>query len=131
MPKPAILLVDDEPHILKALERSLHRLDYHILTAPDGRSALAVLEQTHVDLLITDYRMPEVSGEQLLEIVRHLYPGLSRIMLTGYSSLDESQSIVESGLAHVLIRKPWNEDELRDLIASMLQGDYHDHDSNE
>ena len=123
MPKPTILLVDDEPHILNALERSLHRLNYRIITAGDGKSALTILEQIPVELLITDYRMPEMSGERLLEIVRQLYPNLLRLMLTGYSSLDEAQSIVERGLAQRLIRKPWNEDELHSAISGILQQD--------
>ena len=83
--KSVILVVDDEPSILSALTRLLRRSRYTVLTAQCSDAALSVLASTPVDLLVSDMRMPQVDGADLLAQAQRLYPDTMRILLTGYS----------------------------------------------
>lgn len=120
MDKPVVLLVDDEPRILSALTRSLRREGYQLLTASCGEDALEVLGREQIALIISDYRMPGMNGDELLAKVRDSYPQIRRMMLTGYSSLDKAKDIAGLGVAERLIMKPWNLDELRSAISELL-----------
>ena len=90
---PSILLVDDEPSVLSALRRVFRPAGYEILTAESGEAALEVLASTEVDLIVSDMRMPNMSGAAFLSRARSLYPDTMRILLTGYSDI---ASIVEA-----------------------------------
>ncbi|MEC9255510.1 MAG: response regulator, partial [Pseudomonadota bacterium] len=82
--KPVILLVDDEENILKSLTRSLGRLDVDITTASSVGDALYILENTDVDLVISDMRMPGADGAELLKTVAEKSPHTLRFLLTGH-----------------------------------------------
>ncbi|NTV91361.1 MAG: response regulator [Clostridiales bacterium] len=107
-----ILLVDDEMQILKALGRILDDTDYSILTAVDGWEALDILSKNPVDMVISDVRMPSMNGCELLEKVRTMYPGIIRVILSGYMERDIIPRAMEDGLAKLYILKPWDVDEL-------------------
>ncbi len=116
MSKYNILLVDDSPKILKALQRVFQTMqDYLVFTALSAKAALAVMESEKIDLLITDERMPETSGTELLSTVRVLYPEIVRIMLTGQTDMDVAKNAINKGEIYRFFTKPWDDFEL--LIA--------------
>ena len=85
-----LLLVDDLAEILSLLEEELSNEGYKLYTANGGNEAIRILETQHIDLMITDIRMPDMLGFQLLEIVRPLYPDLKCVYMTGYSEYDNT-----------------------------------------
>ena len=119
--KATILLVDDDQMVLKMLQSFLESQNYHVICASGGREALALIEQQQnpIDLLITDIRMPEMDGVQLLEAVRQLLPTLPMILMTGYSDFD----LVVLGLkqhAFDLLFKPIEFDQMNWCITKAL-----------
>ena len=80
-----VLFVDDEVNILKALQRLLRQEDMNVICASRGQEALEILEKTEAQVVVTDQRMPEMSGVDLLSSVRERYPDIVRMMLTGRS----------------------------------------------
>ena len=122
MSSKRILLVDDEPAILRALQRLLRRRGYETLTAESGIAALAILESTPVDLIVSDMRMPNMNGAEFLARARTLYPDTIRILLTGYSDMECTIKAINDGGIYGYLSKPWDGDQLLGLIASSLVG---------
>lgn len=119
-----ILFVDDEPKILEGLQRMLRpqRNEWEMAFAPGGETALAMLEAETFDVIVSDMRMPVVDGAALLEIVREKYPGMLRVILSGYTELEASFRAVP--VAHQFLLKPCDPDGLRIAIeraTSLLQ----------
>ena len=113
-----ILFVDDEPHIIDGLQRSLRpmRHEWKMVFANSGAQALERLAQESFDVVVTDMRMPGISGAQLLTEVLKQYPHIVRIMLSGHSDL---QAIMQSvGPTHQYLSKPCNVDHLKETIAN-------------
>jgi DNA-binding NtrC family response regulator len=115
MTKPPILLVDDEPDILFSL-RGLLRLEFDLLTAESGNDALAILEHRPVHVILTDQRMPQMTGAQLLEQVQAKYPDVVRIMLTGYADIKAVIDAVNRGHIHRYLAKPIDPDDLLEIL---------------
>jgi DNA-binding NtrC family response regulator len=115
-----ILFVDDEPAILDAIRRSLrsHRACWQMEFAPSAASALDLLAADAVDVIVTDFRMPEMDGGQLLTVVRERWPHTARLMLSGYSGLQEL--LTTGGLAHEYLNKPCSSEDLEDAIERAL-----------
>jgi len=111
-----VLFVDDEVNILKALQRLLRSEDMNVLSASRGQEALDLLETTSAQVVISDQRMPEMSGVDLLSQVRERWPDVVRMMLTGYTEIDVAVEAINRGEIYRLITKPWNDDELRATI---------------
>ncbi|MCK5507197.1 MAG: response regulator, partial [Desulfobacterales bacterium] len=88
-----ILCVDDEANILHSIKRLLRKEGYRLLTASSGVEGLKILEENDVHLILSDQRMPQMSGTEFLAAVREKYPDVIRIILTGYTEVD---SITES-----------------------------------
>jgi len=116
-----VLLVDDEPGILSALRRTLRREGYEIVTAGNARAALAELEARGVDLVISDHKMPGMSGTALLSRVAARWPETARILLSGWSGEIPPEELQAAKLS-ALLAKPWEDDALRGTIRSALQG---------
>jgi signal transduction histidine kinase/HPt (histidine-containing phosphotransfer) domain-containing protein len=116
-----ILLVDDEPNILRALDRLLHKDKYRILTAACGKEAVAVVEQNSVDLIISDLRMPGMSGTEFLQIAAEIEPAVPRILLSGQRDLDLAIRAVNEGQISQYIEKPWDPHALRVTIQQMVE----------
>lgn len=118
--KYVVLLVDDEPVSLMMLRHALQD-KFNVRTASSGQQALEVLRRETVSLLITDQRMPEMSGTQLLQQSRALCPDLVCIVLTGETNVDVlMNAITESGALRV-IHKPWKPEELVRNIEAALE----------
>jgi DNA-binding NtrC family response regulator len=115
-----ILVVDDEPANLRALAR-LFREDYEVLTAASGDVALALLGQHDVALLITDQRMPGMTGIELLKKTVPLRPRMVRIILTGYTDIDALVEAINCGQVYRYVAKPWNNDDLRLTVKRGLE----------
>ncbi|MBW2499649.1 MAG: response regulator, partial [Deltaproteobacteria bacterium] len=111
-----VLFVDDEVNILKALQRLLRSEDMNVLSASRTQEALELLEKTPAQVVISDQRMPEMSGVDLLSQVRERWPDVVRMMLTGYTEIDVAVEAINRGEIYRLITKPWNDDELRATI---------------
>ncbi|PPD04171.1 MAG: two-component system response regulator [Methylobacter sp.] len=119
---PAVLLlVDDEPNVLKALRRLLHGENYVLHLATGGPEGLAVLRQHPIDLIISDMRMPEMSGAEFLAQAFEQWPETIRILLTGYADLQSTIDAVNKGRIFSYCSKPWNDNELKLLIRSALE----------
>lgn len=118
--KPVILLVDDEENILKSLTRSLGRLDVDITTATSVSDALYILENTDVDLIISDMRMPGADGAELFRIVAEKSPNTLRFLLTGHSDMESTIRAINEGQIHQYLTKPWDDNKLRELIEVSL-----------
>jgi adenylate cyclase len=115
-----ILLVDDEPAVLQALKRLLYR-QYQVFTANSGLEALAMLDDEPYDLIISDMRMPGMSGADLLKTCFEKWPDMSRVLITGYSDLESAVKAVNEGNIFRYINKPWNNEQLRGVVADALQ----------
>lgn len=114
--KPRVLLVDDEERILRSLGLLL-RMQYHVFATSDGFEALNILKREKIHVLISDQRMPIMSGSELLRQARELAPDTMRILLTGYADADAALESVNEGEIFRYITKPWGPKELRDTIA--------------
>ena len=115
-----ILYVDDEEHNLISFAATF-RKDYQILTATNGNDALEIMRSNDVKLVITDQRMPEMTGIQLLEKLTPEFPDSIRIILTGFSDIEVIIEAINSGRVFRYITKPWDENELRMTIENARQ----------
>ena len=113
MAEHAVLFVDDEGNILKALQRLLRNEPWEVLTASRGSEALEILDRTPAQVVVSDQRMPEMSGVDLLQAIRDRQPNVVRMMLTGYTQMDVAVEAINRGEIYRLITKPWNDEELK------------------
>lgn len=119
-PKPKILFVDDEERILNSL-RALFRMEYEVTVTTDGYHALELLKRHHYHLLVSDQRMPMMQGVELLRQAKEYSPHTVRILLTGFSDLAAIVGSVNEGEVYRYICKPWDSEELRELIAGAVK----------
>lgn len=115
-----ILIVDDEPANLRLLER-LFRRDYQVITAGGGEEALRLLEQQEVALLITDQRMPGMSGIELLQRTAAFRPHMVRIILTGYTDVGALVDAINCRQIYKYVTKPWSNEDLRQTVSRALE----------
>jgi DNA-binding NtrC family response regulator len=111
MENRTVLFVDDEEQILKSLKRGLVNEPYKTLFANSGKEALEILEKEEVHVLVTDMRMPGISGLELLKIVREKYPDIVRMVLSGYTQVTTLLTAINQGEIFKYITKPWKLDE--------------------
>ncbi|WP_026842586.1 ATPase, T2SS/T4P/T4SS family [Citrifermentans bremense] len=116
-----ILFVDDEPGVLSAMRRIFMEENYRLFTAPGGAEALAVMEKEQISLVVSDHRMPQMTGSELLKTVKERWPQTIRIMLTGYADVNSVMGAVKDGAVYKFITKPWNDDDLRLTVSLALQ----------
>ena len=115
-----IMIVDDEPANLRLLER-LFRRDYQVVTASSGAEALQLLNQHDVAVLISDQRMPGMTGIELLKRTAEFRPHMVRIILTGYTDVGALIEAINCGHIYKYVTKPWSNDELRLTVERALQ----------
>jgi two-component system NtrC family sensor kinase len=119
-PPPLILYVDDERPNRIVFEQSLIG-DFHVKTAASARLALEVLEQQEVAVLVTDMRMPEMTGDQLLRIAKEKWPNTIRVVITAYSDIEPILLAINEGLVARYVVKPWDLTELVQLLRWCLE----------
>lgn len=115
-----ILFVDDEAANLRLLER-LFRGSYEVFTAPSASEALEVLSVHDVALIISDQRMPSMTGSEFLKVAAEMRPQTVRIMLTGYTDTNDLVDAINSGVVYRYITKPWVNEELQQTVKRALQ----------
>jgi response regulator RpfG family c-di-GMP phosphodiesterase len=115
-----IMIVDDEPANLRTLER-LFRPVYQVVTAPSGAEALTLLDQHDIALLISDQRMPAMTGIELMMKTVAVRPQMVKILLTGYTDVGALIEAINSGLVYRYLTKPWNNDDLRTTVSRALE----------
>jgi HD-like signal output (HDOD) protein/CheY-like chemotaxis protein len=116
-----ILFVDDENSILKALERLFFDFDYELYTAESGDEGLRILADTPMDIIVSDMRMPGMDGHQFLRKVKALYPGTTRLILSGYADEEQILDSLIDGSNSMYLFKPWNGEELQKKIAQLFE----------
>ncbi|MDH5258514.1 MAG: response regulator [Gammaproteobacteria bacterium] len=121
LPQRNILLVDDEENITRSLVRLLRQDDYRIYTAKGGEAGLEILKQHKIGVILSDQRMPEMSGTDFLRKVRELYPGTIRIVLSGYTDLKTITDAINEGEIYKFLTKPWDDSLLRANIADAFK----------
>lgn len=119
--KPTILVVDDEPDNLDLLYRTFHR-EFKVLKAESGPAALKILEEVgEVAVIISDQRMPYMSGTEFLSLTASQYPDSIRIILTGYTDVEDLVEAINSGKVFKYVTKPWKSDELKAIVRQGLE----------
>ena len=116
-----LLLVDDEESILSSLKRVFRRDGYRIFTATGGSQALEILANNMVDVIISDQRMPYMTGVELLRQVKSLYPETVRISLSGYTELHSITEAINEGAIYKFLTKPWDDDHLRANVVEAFR----------
>ncbi len=118
--KTKILIVDDDRLVLKALARSLGS-EYDVLLSRDGASALMLLQEQTVAVIVSDQRMPEMTGVELLKQARRIQPRAKRILITGYSDREATIAAINEGQIFHYIQKPWEPEELKQVIRQAVE----------
>jgi two-component system probable response regulator PhcQ len=103
-----VLIVDDEPIITNLLKDALSKEPYGILSASSAEEALPILDREKLDVVISDEKMPGMSGSEFLAIVRQKYPDTIRMILTGHASLDSAIRAINEGEVYRFFTKPCN-----------------------
>jgi diguanylate cyclase (GGDEF)-like protein/PAS domain S-box-containing protein len=120
-PPRTLLLVDDEPNILAALKRLVRRDGYQVFSASSGREGLELLARHEVDVIVSDQRMPGMTGVEFLRTVKTLHPETVRIVLSGFTELQSVTDAVNEGAIYKFLTKPWEDKQLREHIAEAFQ----------
>jgi two-component system NtrC family sensor kinase len=119
-PETAILVVDDDDNVRRALRRVLRRAPCRVLDAPDASSALSLLEREPVQVVVSDYRMPGLSGVEFLRLVKERWPRVQRVLLTGQADSTAIEEAVNRSEIFRFIWKPWDDGHLIITIQSAI-----------
>jgi response regulator RpfG family c-di-GMP phosphodiesterase len=117
---PLLLIVDDEQQILSALRRSLRREGFEIIAVNSAREALRTLEEHPVDIILSDHKMPHMTGLQFLARAAERWPDTSRLLLTGWTASIPQQKIRALGIRAV-IPKPWDDATLKEILRKAFK----------
>ncbi len=120
MADQAVLAVDDEKSILNSLRRSLRKEPYKLFFAESGAEGLEVLAANDIQMVLSDQRMPNMSGTEFLSQVKQLYPDTVRVVLSGYAEAEAIVDSINRGEVYRFIGKPWEDDDLKSVIKQGL-----------
>jgi nitrogen regulation protein NR(I) len=118
--KKQVLIVDDEPNLRKILAAQLSRDGYEVMLAEDGEQGLTMLRENHIDLVVTDLKMPKVDGMTLLREALRESPDLPIVMITAHGTVDTAVEALKLG-AFDYLTKPFDKDEVRQVVAKALK----------
>ena len=121
MEKSKLLLVDDEPNLTSALVRSLDRKQFEIFTADSAQQGLMILAGNDIDVVVSDERMPGMTGSQFLSEVRKKWPNTIRMILSGQADLEAAVRAINEGEVYRFLLKPCHPQELQMTILQGLQ----------
>ncbi len=120
--KRTVLFVDDEVRLLRSIERGMLDEPYRMLFAESGKDALKLLEANEVHILVTDMRMPAMTGLELLKIVKERYPRIVRLVLSGYTQATTLLTAINQGEIFRFITKPWKmEEDFKPAIRQAIE----------
>ena len=117
---PTLLVVDDEARILSALRRSLRREGWRVLTASTPAEALRLLDEEPIDAVLSDHKMPRMSGLDVLEAAAQRRPRAARILISGWPDEIPPERLRELGV-RALVPKPWDDAELKRILREALR----------
>lgn len=123
-PGKTVLVVDDDDHIVGALQRLLLLEGYTVLTATSAMEGFQVLSVNRVEVIVSDFRMPGMNGAEFLGRTKELYPHIVRIMLSGHADLDSVADAINVGAIYKFMFKPWSDDDVRENIGAAFR--HHD-----
>jgi len=119
--RPVVLLVDDEPRILSALRRALRREGYQLVSAETSQEALRILDENAVDCVLSDHKMPGMTGLELLAEVARRHPRAARMLITGWNVEIGTEELARVGV-RVVLSKPWDDAELKSALRAAVEG---------
>ena len=119
-PESTLLIVDDDEHVRRAIKRVLRRSRWNLIDVADAAQGLEVLEKELVHVVISDYRMPGMSGVEFLRIVKERWPRVQRVLLTGQADTTAIEEAVNQSEIYRFIWKPWDDSYLLLIIQSAL-----------
>ncbi len=117
----SILFVDDETSILHSLRRRFRKTGWNVSTAENGADGLEIMQQRKIDVVVSDMKMPEMSGAEFLTEVANTYPKTVRILMTGYADIESAVEAINKGRIFGYISKPWNDEDLQKTIERGLE----------
>ena len=117
--RPTLLIVDDEAQILSALKRSLRREGYEIVAVESAAAALRILDERCVDVILSDHKMPGMSGVQLLARAAEIRPDTVRMLITGWTHEIPAERLEEVGICAV-VTKPWDDAKLKATLREVM-----------
>jgi response regulator RpfG family c-di-GMP phosphodiesterase len=118
--KMQLLYVDDEPNNLISFKAAFRR-DYKIFTAESGAEGRKILDNNSISIVITDQRMPFMTGVEFLESIVNDYPNTIRILITGFSDIQAVIDAINKGKIYHYVQKPWDETYLRNIISNAFE----------
>ncbi len=118
--KIKVLYVDDEVHNLQSFKATFRRT-FDVFIAESGAEGLKVFMENEIDIILTDQRMPGMTGIELLVEIRKVNPEPMRILLTGYSDINAVIDAINKGQVYRYLNKPWQEEELKNTIESAFE----------
>jgi len=125
-----ILVVDDELHIIRALQRTLYNLGYEILASTSPADAMNILGNTKPDIIICDYNMPEMNGIDVLKHAKKAVPDAFRVLMTGYSDVNIAIAAINEGSIFYYLTKPWTNDELTAMLRNIAEKRHNQQDQS-
>lgn len=114
--KPCLLVVDDEPEVCDSVFHLLRR-NYHVLRATSAAEAVELMAHNEVHIIMTDQRMPEVTGVEILQKIKTQYPEAIRMLFTGYADIQSVIAAINQGHVYRYLSKPWQPEELEAAVA--------------
>ena len=118
----SILYVDDESPNLRGFRSTFKRF-FNVYTAENPIEAMKIIQETPINIIVSDHRMPEMNGTDLLKEVYKFNPEIRRMILSGFIKRDELKGAVESFGIHEFVTKPWDFDDLMDIFKKLLAPD--------
>jgi DNA-binding NtrC family response regulator len=115
-----ILIVDDEAEVVASLARVL-RKDFQCTQCTSPIEALSLCQESQFDLVISDIRMPKMTGIELLRQLAQLDPVMGRILITGYADMEDCQTALDDKTAQIILAKPWDNEELKAIIKIIME----------
>lgn len=115
-----ILIVDDEPDVVRSV-KDLLRLDYNVLGVTNADEAVKLMRENEIDVVMTDQRMPEMTGVELLAKIKGPHPEATRLLFTGYADIRAVIEAINQGNVYRYITKPWDPDELQSIIREACE----------
>jgi response regulator RpfG family c-di-GMP phosphodiesterase len=119
--KSKILFVDDEPFVLDALRRVFQNEDFQVLFASSGLEAIGIMENSSVQMIVSDFRMPGMNGGELLRVVSERWPDSVRVILSGYADIASVVSAINDGQIYKFVTKPWRNEELQEIVRTGVE----------
>jgi response regulator RpfG family c-di-GMP phosphodiesterase len=116
-----VMFVDDEPYVLESMQRMFHTSPYKVLLAESGEEALELMGRERVDILITDQRMPKMTGIELCHAVKGMYPSTIRIILSGYTDINDLIKAINQGEVYRFLRKPMDMAHMDKIVERAIE----------